>query len=123
MGKLFVTLFAFLPAGRQVLLHLRQICNGLYRDRASARNKTLYTLTCYQLPINLVPRHSYSSQNLYPDGKKCAIPSLHRDSFLAKVPGSNPVLASGNTTSLYCRAVSTNISVCDDYPFAPYLKC
>ena len=35
MGKLFpevsgqvVTLFAFLPAGRQVLMHSRQICNG-----------------------------------------------------------------------------------------------
>jgi hypothetical protein len=24
---------------------------------------------------------------LYLDGKKCAIASLHRDSFLAKVPG------------------------------------
>src|SRR4030042_6215691 len=86
MGKLFVTLFAFLPAGRQVLLHLRQICNSLYRDRASARNKTLYTLTCYLLSINLVQRHSYSLQSLYPDGKNHAVPSLHRDSFLAKVP-------------------------------------
>ena len=38
--------------------------------------------------------------------KTRAIPSLHRDSFLAKVPGLCPVLASGNTTSLYCRAVS-----------------
>jgi hypothetical protein len=28
MGKLLVTLFAFLPAGRQVLLHPRQIRNG-----------------------------------------------------------------------------------------------
>jgi hypothetical protein len=25
----------------------------------------------------------------YPDGKKCAIPSLHRDNILAKVPGFN----------------------------------
>ncbi len=31
---------------------------------------------------------------------------LHRDSFLAKVPGPCSVLASGNTTSPYCRAVS-----------------
>jgi hypothetical protein len=31
---------------------------------------------------------------------------LHRDSFQAKVPGPCPVLSSGNTTSLYCRAVS-----------------
>ena len=40
--------------------------------------------------------------------KTRAIPSLHRDSFLAKVPGLCPVLASGNATSLYCRAVSGN---------------
>jgi hypothetical protein len=33
---------------------------------------------------------------------------LHRDSFLAKVPGFNPDAASGNTTSPYCRAVSSN---------------
>ena len=33
--------------------------------------------------------------------------ALHRDSFLAKVPGPCPVLASGNTTSPYCRAVSS----------------
>jgi hypothetical protein len=37
--------------------------------------------------------------------KTCAIPSLHRDNFSAKEPGLCPVLASGNTTSLYCRAV------------------
>ncbi len=37
--------------------------------------------------------------------KTRAIPSLHRDSFSAKVPGPCPVLSSGNTTSLYCRAV------------------
>jgi SAM-dependent methyltransferase len=30
---------------------------------------------------------------------------LRRDSFVAKVPGSCPVLTSGNTTSPYCRAV------------------
>jgi len=33
---------------------------------------------------------------------------LHRDNLLAKEPGLCPVLASGNTTSLYCRAVSGN---------------
>ena len=38
--------------------------------------------------------------------KTRAIPSLHRDSFAAKVPGLCPVLASGNTTSPYYRAVS-----------------
>ena len=48
-------------------------------------------------------------QNLYPDGKNHAIPSLHRVSFVAPlrgVPGQIPVLSSGNTTYLYCRAVS-----------------
>ena len=77
---LFVTLFAIpacrLPAGRQgkqVFLLPRQICNALYRDRAAARNKTLYTLTYYLLPINFVPRHSYNSDKLYPNGKKCAM--------------------------------------------------
>jgi hypothetical protein len=116
-----------------LLLHPRQIRNGRYtRTRASARNKNSCIMTDFWLrdnlyrdtapvpatnfvpgdkfaaPINIVPRHSYSSQNLYPDGKKCAIPSLHRDNFSAKEPGPCPVLASGNTTSLYCRAVSTN---------------
>jgi len=38
--------------------------------------------------------------------KNHAIPSLHRDSFLAKVPGPCPDATSGNATSLYCRAVS-----------------
>jgi hypothetical protein len=47
---------------------------------------------------------------LYPDGKNRAVPSLHRDSFLAKVPGPDsyrdcPALTSGNTNALYCRAV------------------
>ena len=48
---------------------------------------------------------------LYPDCKKCAILSLHRDSFVAKVPGLYPVLASGNTTSPYCRAVMRNFQL------------
>ena len=42
--------------------------------------------------------------------KTRAIPSLHRDSFLAKVPGHNPDAASGNTTSPYCRAVMCHSS-------------
>ena len=55
---------------------------------------------------------------MYHDGKKHAIPSLHRDSFVAKEHRTWPVLASGNTTSPYCRAVSCkllhmrNISYC-----------
>ena len=42
------------------------------------------------------------------DGKKCAIPSLHRDSFPAKHDHDLPGASSGNATSLYCRAVSKN---------------
>ena len=42
--------------------------------------------------------------------KTRAIPSLHRDSFLAKVPGPCPDAASGNTTSPYCRAVRLHSS-------------
>jgi hypothetical protein len=116
-----------------LLLLSRQICNVCCtRTCASARNNALCTVITYWLrstlyrdtapvpainfvtrdnfavSINLVPRHSHNSQNLYPDSKKCAIPSLHRDSFLAKVPGLCPVLSSGNTTSPYCRAVRRN---------------
>jgi len=31
---------------------------------------------------------------------------LHRDNFLAKVPGFCPVLSSSNATSLYCRPLA-----------------
>jgi hypothetical protein len=37
--------------------------------------------------------------------KTRAIASLHRDKFLAKVPGSCPDASLANATSLYCRAV------------------
>jgi len=92
--------------------------NSLYRDRSSARNKTLYILTC-----NLL-----SDQTLYRDtrighkactwtAKSGAIPFLHRDPPAggAKVPGPDsyrdcPDAASGNTTSPYCQAVIVNCS-------------
>jgi len=38
-------------------------------------------------------------------GKNCAVPSLHRDSFSAKVPGSVPGAASGNAYYHNRRAV------------------
>jgi hypothetical protein len=41
-------------------------------------------------------------------GKTYAIPSLHRDSFAAKVPGFCPDAASGNATSLYCRPLGAS---------------
>jgi hypothetical protein len=77
----------------------------LYRDTAPVPASNFVTGDKFAAPISLVTRHSYTSQNLYLDGKKCAIPSLHRDSFLAKVHRTWPVLPSGNTTSPYCRAV------------------
>ena len=40
--------------------------------------------------------------------KTNAIPSLHRDYLPAKETGQLPGAASGNTTYLYCRAVSVN---------------
>jgi len=62
-------------------------------------------------PIKLVPpslaalaRGRRDTRNahktLYLDGKNCAIPSLHRDSFVAKVSGPCPVLSSGNMPTL-----------------------
>jgi hypothetical protein len=53
-----------------LLLHPRQICNSLYRDRASASYKTLYTLTCYLLASSFVPRHSYNSSGFIPGRQK-----------------------------------------------------
>jgi hypothetical protein len=92
--------------------------------------KFLY-LDYFLAPIKLVPRHCASAhlpascnRDSFPatyqtctatrvmlnkictrTAKTRAIPSLHRDNFSAKVPGPCPVLASGNTTFLYCRAV------------------
>jgi len=40
----------------------------------------------------LVPRHSYTPGNLYPDGKNCAVPVLHRDYFVAKDEAQWPAL-------------------------------
>jgi len=37
--------------------------------------------------------------NLYPDGKNCAVPVLHRDSFLAKVEAQWPVLRQETPTN------------------------
>jgi hypothetical protein len=68
-GKLFVTVFAFLPAGRQVLLLPRQILNGMYRDRARAPLqhpvpglRLGHLATLYRDTRN-------AQQPLYPDGK------------------------------------------------------
>ena len=52
--------------------------------------------------------------------KKCAIPSLHRDTFLAKVHDL-PVLSSGNTTYLYCRAVRCKASAIQTASFINFV--
>jgi len=41
-------------------------------------------MTQFQILCKLLPRHSYTPGNLYPDGKNCAVPVLHRDYFVAK---------------------------------------
>ena len=46
--------------------------------------------------LNLYREPASIQQNLYPDGKNHAVPSLHRDFYSAKVPGSVPGAASGN---------------------------
>ena len=76
------------------------------RHCASGHFVTFVTIYSHISLIKIVTRHSYNSHNLYPDGKNHAIPSLHRDSFVAKVPGPYPDASSGNTTSPYCRAVT-----------------
>ena len=77
----------------------------MYRDTAPTPSPNFVTGDKFAAPIKLVLRHWYNLQSLYPDGKKCPIPSLHRDYFAAKEPGLHPVLTSGNATSLYCRAI------------------
>ena len=126
MGKLFVTLFAFAPAPKTALywpLHPdTRICpqlksctltNFWLRDKLTATlrhcsQQKSCTVIDFRLRSNLYRDRASTQLNLYHDGKKCAIPSLHRDSFAAKVPGPCPVLALGNTTSPYCRAVMVN---------------
>jgi hypothetical protein len=133
-GKLLVTVFAFTPAPMTIpayrgtrtphqysQLYFCTLTNlwlrdNLYRDTAHVPATNFVTgdnPDSYRdaAPIIIVLRHSYSSQNLYLDGKKCAIPSLHRDRLPAKVPGHCSALSSGNTTSLYCRAVMVNSMV------------
>jgi len=49
-------------------------------------------MTQYQILSKLVPRHAYTPGNLYPYGKNCAVPVLHRDYFVAKDEAPWPVL-------------------------------
>ena len=47
--------------------------------------------------------------------KTRTIAFLHRDYYLAKVPGPYPDAASANATSLYCRAVTGKLTLPADY--------
>jgi hypothetical protein len=71
-------------------VHLRTFC---YHDSFSA---TYQICTATRVMLNKICTRT---------AKTRAIPSLHRDNFSTKEPGLCPVLTSGNTTSLYCRAV------------------
>jgi hypothetical protein len=75
--------------------HLPILCN---RDKFPV---TYQLCTATRIMLN---------KNCTRTAKTRAIPSLHRDSFAAKVPGPCPVLASGNTTSFYCRAVISKLT-------------
>ncbi len=81
--------------------------DNLYRDTAPVPIYQPSSIeTIYRLLIKLIPRHSECSIKFVP-GLQKHVPYLpcHRDNFPAKGPGLCPVLSSGNTTSLYCRAV------------------
>jgi len=80
--------------------------DNLYPDTAPVPAPNFVTGDKLAAPIKFVPG---SRQHL---GKICtwtaktrAIPYLHRDKFMPKVPGHCPDASSGNTTSPYCRAV------------------
>jgi len=49
-------------------------------------------MTQFQILCKLVPRHSYTPGNLYPEGKNCAVSVLHRDYFVAKDEAPCPAL-------------------------------
>ena len=80
---------------------------SLYRDTAPVPATSFVTGDNFLARIwHCIATRLYLTNSLH-EGKKYAIPSLHRDSFLPKVPGSARMLASGNTTSLYCRPLCT----------------
>jgi hypothetical protein len=121
-----------------LLLHVRQISSGCCtQTRSSAHNLKSYTKTIICLRDKFVPRplrhsllQSYLPGEITSHYQTCAataptrnrpyamtaktraIPALHREKDLAKVPGQVNGASLGNTTSPYCRAVSIHAS-CD----------
>ena len=123
MGKLFVTVFAKPCSQDKSYQNVHpdtRICtqlksytvtnfwlrDNLYRDTAPVPPIKILYLDSLLAPIKIVPRSRQHSTKLCTmTAKTRAIPSLHRDYFLAKEHRTWPALASGNTTSPYCRAV------------------
>jgi hypothetical protein len=119
-GKLFVILFALLLHQDRFLMAMHpdtRSCSqfnsctvtNLWLRKSLYRDTALMPATSFVSGDNFLTRiwHCIATRlyltNSLPEGKKYAIPSLHRDSFEAKVPGFCPDAASSNTTSLYCR--------------------
>jgi hypothetical protein len=119
-----------------LLLHLRQIGNVRKPGHAHLHVIKILHLDYFLASIKLSSRHCASAhlpvscnRDKFPatyqpctatlvvlnkictmTAKTRAIPSLHRDYFSTKAPGRWSVLASGNATSPYCRAVIVNCS-------------
>jgi hypothetical protein len=122
MGMLFVTIFAFTPKSKTNLYWFwhpdTRICtqlkscsltnfwlrDSLYRDAAPVPATKYVTGDKLAAPQTCTTIAPASNKICTMTAKTRAIPYLHRDSFLTKVPGPFPVLASGNTTSPSCRA-------------------
>jgi len=58
----------------------------LYRDTAPVLANSFVTGDNFLAPLKFVPRSGSNSTKFLLECKTCAIPSLHRDSFLPKVP-------------------------------------
>ena len=74
-------------------LHLDRFLapNNLYRDTAPVPATKFVTGDKFVAPIKTCTAIAPAPNKIcIMTAKKCAIPSLHRDSFLAKVPGSCP---------------------------------
>ena len=82
--------------------------------RATTVNKITITGLILNHLLKLYREPANTQQTLYPDGKNHAVPSLHRDSFSARLPAGTWILpgaASGNAYYHNRRAVS--IHACD----------
>jgi len=69
-------------------------------------------MTQFQILCKLVPRHSYTPGNLYPDGKNCAVPVLHRDYFVAKDEAQWPALRQVTPTNFIAGPLGNMPTYC-----------